>query len=131
MKQIKFLLVATIVLVALVAFRKPHPKTPVDSTKTTLPTHKTPTTHKDPPCLQMYYHIERYADSFKIPKRFAYGIAKSESGYNGPFHWTYNHAVRPHLVRPKNVCRQTKRSRGHGLACIEWFSKCLQIRGNS
>lgn len=93
MKQIKFLLVATIVLVALVAFRKPHPKTPVDSTKTTLPTHKNPPTHKDPPCLQMYYHIERYADSFKIPKRFAYGIAKSESGYNGPFHWKYNHAV--------------------------------------
>ena len=93
MKQIKFLLVATIVLVVLVAFSKPHPKTPVDSTKATLPTHKTPPTHKDPPCLQMYYHIERYADSFNIPKRFAYGIAKSESGYNGPFHWKYNHAV--------------------------------------
>jgi soluble lytic murein transglycosylase-like protein len=38
----------------------------------------------------MYYYIEKYADSFNIPKRFAYGIASSETGYKGPFHWKYN-----------------------------------------
>ena len=89
MKQLKFLLVATMVMVALVAFRKPHP---ADSTQTNLPSLNQPLTHKDPPCLQMYYHIERYADSFRIPKRFAYGIAYSETRYEGPFHWEYNHA---------------------------------------
>jgi membrane-bound lytic murein transglycosylase D len=38
----------------------------------------------------MYYYIEKYADSFNIPKRFAYGIASHETGYKGPFHWHYN-----------------------------------------
>ncbi len=51
-----------------------------------------PITPQDPPCLQMYYYIEYYADSFNIPKRYAYGIAKVETGYNGPFHWRYNPA---------------------------------------
>ena len=45
-----------------------------------------------PPCVQMYTYIEQYADSFNIPKKYAYGIAKAETGYNGPFHWKYNHA---------------------------------------
>jgi soluble lytic murein transglycosylase-like protein len=45
-----------------------------------------------PPCLQMYNYIEYYADSFNIPKQYAYGIARSETGYKGPFHWTYNPA---------------------------------------
>lgn len=46
---------------------------------------------KDPPCLEMYEAIERYADSFDIPKRYAYGIAKAETNYCGPFDWNYDH----------------------------------------
>jgi len=51
-----------------------------------------PVTPTDPPCIQMYHYIEYYADSFNIPKRYAYGVAKVETGYNGPFHWRYNPA---------------------------------------
>jgi soluble lytic murein transglycosylase-like protein len=48
-------------------------------------------TENDPPCLQMYYHIEHYADSFNIPRDYAYGIAYCETRYGGPFDWDYNH----------------------------------------
>ena len=61
----------------------------------------------DPSCLQMYYYIEQYADSFDIPENYAFGIANSETGYNGPFHWSYNHkqlssagAVGPMQIMP-------------------------------
>lgn len=43
----------------------------------------------DPPCIQVYDCIEFYADSFNIPKQYAYGVASLETGYNGPFHWKY------------------------------------------
>ena len=43
-----------------------------------------------PPCLQMYKHIKAYADTFDIPVRFAFGVARVETGYKGPFHWKYN-----------------------------------------
>jgi soluble lytic murein transglycosylase-like protein len=39
----------------------------------------------------MYYFIELYADSFNIPKKYAYGIAHAETGYDGPFDWRYDH----------------------------------------
>lgn len=64
-------------------------------------------TNTDPPCLQLYYYIEQYADLFCIPKDFAYGIAYAETRYNGPYHWNYNHkqtssvgAVGPMQVMP-------------------------------
>jgi hypothetical protein len=44
-----------------------------------------------PPCVQMFYSIEKYSMKYKIPKKFAYGIAYSETRYSGPFHWTYDH----------------------------------------
>jgi soluble lytic murein transglycosylase-like protein len=43
-----------------------------------------------PPSLQMYKYIKEYADTFDIPLKYAFGIAKAETGYNGPFHWEYN-----------------------------------------
>jgi soluble lytic murein transglycosylase-like protein len=43
-----------------------------------------------PPSLQMYRYIKAYADTFDIPLNYAFGIAKAETGYNGPFHWKYN-----------------------------------------
>lgn len=45
-----------------------------------------------PPSLQMYKYIKEYADTFDIPLRYALGIANTETGYRGPFHWKYNHA---------------------------------------
>jgi soluble lytic murein transglycosylase-like protein len=49
-------------------------------------------TEKDPPCLRMYEAIEKYATMYRIPKRYAYGVANVETGYRGPFHWKYNQA---------------------------------------
>ena len=46
----------------------------------------------DPPSLQMYFCIEKYAEMYNIPKRFAYGIAYAETRYKGPFDWDYDHA---------------------------------------
>ncbi len=45
-----------------------------------------------PPCLQLYQYIKAYADTFDIPLQYAFGIANTETSYNGPFHWSYNHA---------------------------------------
>ena len=45
-----------------------------------------------PSCMKVYEWIEHYADSFDIPKRYAYGIAWNETRYNGPFHFKYNPA---------------------------------------
>lgn len=45
-----------------------------------------------PISLQMYNYIKAYADTFDIPLKYAFGIANTETGYNGPFHWKYNHA---------------------------------------
>ena len=46
-----------------------------------------------PSCLQMYVYIEKYSDSFNIPKKYAYGLAYSETRYEGPFHWEYKHDI--------------------------------------
>ncbi len=46
-----------------------------------------------PPCIQMYYSIEKYAEEYNIPKKYAYGIANAETGYKGAFHWEYNHEL--------------------------------------
>ena len=43
-----------------------------------------------PPCLQMYYHIEKYSEQYGIPKNYAYGIAWKETRYEGPFQWKYD-----------------------------------------
>lgn len=63
--------------------------------KATYPqTESTPSsfTGKMPPSIQMFYAINLYADSFNIPLRYAYGIAHTETGYDGPFDWDYNPA---------------------------------------
>lgn len=52
------------------------------------------------PSLRLFNAIEIYADSFNIPKRIAYGIAKSESGYDGIFDFNYN----PYLVSSGGAC---------------------------
>jgi soluble lytic murein transglycosylase-like protein len=87
MNNLKFLTVAAIGMAALVSFNYDEPVESSEDLR--IPKIISPT---DPPCLQMYFYIEQYADSFNIPKKYAYGIAHSETGYRGPFHWKYNHA---------------------------------------
>lgn len=43
-----------------------------------------------PTCLYMYNLIEHYAEEYKVPRHIAYNVAFKETGYRGPFHWTYN-----------------------------------------
>ena len=111
MNQLRFLLAAAIVLVALVAFKEPAPVPVKDPNVLELPPLRSPVSRTDPPCLQMYYYIEKYADSFNIPKRFAYGIASHETGYKGPFHWDYNPAQTScaNAVGPMQVMVSTAR----------------------
>ncbi len=43
-----------------------------------------------PKSLQMYYHIERYADVYDVPLYVAYNIAYIETKYKGPYDWEYD-----------------------------------------
>lgn len=65
---------------------------------------------KSPPCLQMFYFIEKYAEEYDVPKKYAYGIAWKETRYQGPFDWSYQHgqesfagAVGPMQVMPSTA----------------------------
>lgn len=67
-------------------------------------------TRESPPCLQMYYNIEKYSEKYGIPKNYAYGIAFKETRYVGPFQWSYVHsqesfagAVGPMQVMPSTA----------------------------
>ena len=73
-------------------------------------------TPESPPCLQMYYNIEKYAEKYCIPKRYAYGIAWKETRYTGPFHWDYSHARESSAgaVGPMQVMPATARSMWNG-----------------
>ena len=89
MTKIKVLLVAATALVAITVFMTRPTQTLQHELEIRKPN---PVTITDPPCMQMYFHIEQYADSFNVPKRYAYGVAAAETGDRGPFHWKYNHA---------------------------------------
>lgn len=41
------------------------------------------------PSLKLYNAINKYAKKYNIPRRYAFAIAKFETGYRGPFHWKY------------------------------------------
>lgn len=43
-----------------------------------------------PPCIEMHNCIEKYSEIYRIPKRYAYGVAWKETRYSGAFHWEYN-----------------------------------------
>lgn len=43
-----------------------------------------------PACLQMYNIIERKSKEYKIPKYILYNVAYLETGYRGPFDWSYD-----------------------------------------
>ena len=42
-----------------------------------------------PPSIELFQAIEKHAETYSIPRRYAYGIAYSETRYEGPFDWTY------------------------------------------
>lgn len=44
-----------------------------------------------PPCVQMFYSIEKHIATYDIPRDFAYGVAFAETRYEGPFQWKYKH----------------------------------------
>lgn len=42
-----------------------------------------------PSSIDMYENLEKYSDSFNIPKYIIYNIAYKETHYRGPFDWKY------------------------------------------
>jgi soluble lytic murein transglycosylase-like protein len=38
----------------------------------------------------MYDYLVEYSEKYEVPLQIALGIAKAETGYEGPFHWDYN-----------------------------------------
>ena len=91
MNKLKFVTFAVIgILVILTTLRIRQNTVPVTNML------KSDITTADPPSIQMYFFIEKYAQEFDIPRNFAYGIAHCESRYNGPFDWDYN----PYLTSP-------------------------------
>ena len=42
---------------------------------------------------QMYESIEKWSDSFNIPKHIAYNVAYKETKYKGPFDFNYEHKL--------------------------------------
>lgn len=58
-----------------------------------------------PPCLRMYYSIEKYSKQYGIPKHVAYNVAYMETRYQGPFHWNYhpNHISSANAVGPMQI----------------------------
>jgi soluble lytic murein transglycosylase-like protein len=43
-----------------------------------------------PPCVQLYSLLEKYSDQYDVPFEIAIGVAREETGYTGPFHWSYD-----------------------------------------
>lgn len=85
MTRLKFLTIASIVVLCfLFAERLKRLQEPMTSML------RSEVTTQDPPCIQMYFYIEKYAQEFNIPRNFAYGIAYCETRYGGPFDWNYN-----------------------------------------
>ena len=70
-----------------------------------------PITSGAPPCITMYYNIEKYADEYRIPHAYAYGIAFVETRYEGPFDWTYKPGLTSSAgaVGPMQVMHATAR----------------------
>ena len=86
MAKIKFITVAIIVLTFGLSATITAPGTDVDLGNLPI------ISEDDPPCLQMYYYIEKYSQEYSIPRKYAYGVAYIETRYEGPFDWNYNHA---------------------------------------
>ena len=106
MNKLKFATVAISLFVAGVLFQ--HLKeAPKQDCRLCLDREVTP---NDPPCLQMYFSIEKFADKYNVPKKYAYGVAYAETRYEGPFDWNYKHtqksfagAIGPMQIMPSTA----------------------------
>jgi soluble lytic murein transglycosylase-like protein len=52
-----------------------------------------------PPSLKLYNYIIKYSKEYDVPMDIAFGVANHETGYRGPFDWTYN----PRLTSSANA----------------------------
>lgn len=43
-----------------------------------------------PPCIKLYNYLEKYSKEYGVPFEIALGVANEETGYLGPFHWSYD-----------------------------------------
>jgi soluble lytic murein transglycosylase-like protein len=43
-----------------------------------------------PPCIKLYRFLDKYSEEYGVPFEIAIGVASEETGYRGPFHWSYN-----------------------------------------
>lgn len=43
-----------------------------------------------PTALKMFNSIQNYSEKYRIPLKYALGIAYAETRYEGPLHWRYN-----------------------------------------
>jgi soluble lytic murein transglycosylase-like protein len=84
------ILTTTLLLISAVTVNHLYPVKALQPTKVTATKLIDP---KDPPCVQMYHCIKKYASEYDIPEEYAFAIAYYESGYQGPAHWKYNHAL--------------------------------------
>jgi soluble lytic murein transglycosylase-like protein len=46
-----------------------------------------------PPCIKLYDHLKTYSKRYGVPFHIAFGVAKKETSYGGPFDWRYNPAL--------------------------------------
>lgn len=44
----------------------------------------------EPPCVRLYSLLDKYSKKYDVPFEIALGVANEETGYLGPFHWSYN-----------------------------------------
>jgi soluble lytic murein transglycosylase-like protein len=91
MNKLKFLTLAILTVLVFLFFVRVN-----RNQEPTVSMLKSEVTTVDPPSIQMYFYIEKYAQEFDIPRNFAYGIAFCETRYGGPFDWNYN----PYLTSP-------------------------------
>ncbi len=106
MNKLKFATVAVAIFILGLLF----PRGREVEEKCDLCINKEKITVNDPACIQMYFSIEKFADKYNIPKRFAYGIAFAETRYAGPFDWDYKHtqesfagAIGPMQIMPSTA----------------------------
>lgn len=102
MKNILITLGASIAMIVMLAQTMIEVKSNWDSTSL-------PKDADAPPCIALHNCIRKYSDEYRIPLKYAYGVAFEETRYQGPFHWEYKHAQTSQAgaVGPMQIMYQT------------------------
>jgi len=90
--MIKTILFCVVSFLIITWFSQPQIDKSVAFTEDTVIVTPSRITQTSPPCLQMFYNIEKFSKKYQIPRNYAFGIAYAETRYGGPFHWTYKHS---------------------------------------